>query len=70
MAFRVLLDKSVKDTVKFPEVVEMVFPVSIFGGKSGVVYTTIFAEKGAELPNGLVAMTYMVYVFAVNPVLI
>jgi hypothetical protein len=68
MALLVLLDVSVKDTVKFPEVAEMVFPKSIFGGKSGVVNTDKFLETGLELPNGLVAITYIVYVFAVNPV--
>jgi hypothetical protein len=58
----------VKDTVKFPDVAEMVLTKSIFGGKSGVVNTFILDETGLELPNGLVAITYMVYVFAVNPV--
>jgi hypothetical protein len=58
----------VNDTDKFPAVAEIVFSTSIFGGKSGVVYTVIVPEIGPELPNGFFAMTYMVYVLAFNPV--
>jgi hypothetical protein len=68
MALFVLLDGSEKETVKFPEVAEIVFPKSIFGGKSGVVNTTMLDETGLELPNGFVAIRYMVYAFALNPV--
>jgi hypothetical protein len=64
MAFIGLLDRSVNETVMFPEVAERVFPVSNFGGKLGVVYT--FTVEGAVVtfPTGLDTLIYKEYVFA------
>jgi hypothetical protein len=55
------------ETVKVPEVSDWVLEISMVGD-TGVVYTAIFAETGSELPTVFLAMTYIVYVFAVNPV--
>ena len=54
-------------TVNVPEVSDWVLEISMVGD-TGVVYTAIFAEIGFELPTVFLAMTYMVYVLAFNPV--
>jgi hypothetical protein len=44
---------------------ENVLALSIMGG-NGVVYTDTFFERDMELPTGLVAMIWRLYVFAIN----
>ena len=62
-----LFTVSVINTVKFPEVVDWVFTVSMVGD-TGVVYTISVAVAGLEIvfPTGFAAAIRSVYVPAVN----
>jgi hypothetical protein len=57
----------VNETVKFPDVFEIVVCVLIVGVR-GVVNTSMFCEKYPEYPKSFWATTYIVYAFAVKPV--
>ena len=48
-----LLEASMIETVRFPEVVDLVFPISILG-ETGVVYTLTAPNDAMAFPVGLV----------------
>jgi hypothetical protein len=58
-----LLDESRIETVKLPEVVDLVFPASIVG-TSGAVYTGIESRVAMAFPVGLLRRIYREYTFA------
>jgi hypothetical protein len=51
------------ETVKLPEVVDLVFPASM-EGTSGAVYTDTESRVAMEFPVGLVSRIYKEYTFA------
>jgi hypothetical protein len=51
------------ETVRFPEVVDLVFPESMVG-TSGAVYTGIESRVAMEFPVGLDSRIYREYTFA------
>ena len=60
-----LLEASIIETVRFPEVVDFVFPLSMVG-TNGAVYTLTESRVATAFPVGLDSRIYNEYTFATN----